>query len=367
MNEDLVMRLPRAVQEQYLIREEILKGDYGEPGAPFLTTRALAQRRGVSVVTAQHIMVGLRQEGLIELRGKKYVLAHEELVLEQQVYRKIIGILVPDIHNEFHAAMAKAVKTLAEERGYRAIIMDTGYSCAQEADAVQALVHFGVAGIISTPADVQQDPQLYRSCPVPCVLIAHAVEGSQCSSVQVSSFQVTQKIARHLVEQGYRHFAYLGTQAMRLVQDDRFSGFSTGLKCEGYELFGRDVLQLPQDMQTAELLLYPLLEQAREPLAVFCYHDLIAAALCRVCHRLGKRIPEDVGIVGFDDLPIATSVFPSLTTVRYRITSMAEIALQQLMREIRGQTAEHDNYYVEPTLIKRESTALAQQLMRQET
>lgn len=366
MNDDFVTRLPRAVQEQYRLRQEILNGTYGQPGSAFLTTRELAEQQGISVVTAQHIMVGLRNEGLIELRGKKYFLSHEEQARRQEAYTKIIGVLVPDIKNEFHAAMAKAVKVLAQERGYRVIIMDTEYSCEQESAAMDLLVHCGAAGIICTPADGGQNQELYRDCPVPCVLIAHAVEGSDRSSVQVNSFQVTQKIARHLAEQGYQHFAYLGTQAVSLVQDDRFSGFCTGLQCEGYAIGKQDVIRLPQDVQAAKEMLNALLERTEEPLAVFCYHDLIAAELCRVCHQMEKRIPQDVGIVGFDDLPIATSVFPSLTTVRYRITSMAEIALQQLMREIKTGSREHDNYYVEPTLIKRESTALAQMLAQQE-
>lgn len=362
MNEEMAMQLPRSAQEQYLLQQEILKGRFGEPGQPFITTRDLAQQRGVSIVTAQHIMVKLREEGFIELRGKKHFLAYAEQARRFDDQTKLIGLLIPNFKNEYHGAMAKAIKTLAGKEGYRVLVMDTAYSREQERKAVELMVHIGVAGILSCPAPTPEDKALYRDCPVPCVLLSHAFEGTKCSSVQVSSFPVTQKIARHLVEQGYRKFMYLGTKTMRLVDDDRYMGFRNGLQREGYALEKENVVLMPQNYKAADQVLAQMLQKQTEPVGVFCYHDLIAAELYRVCYQIGRKIPEDVGIVGFDDLPVATSVFPSLTTVRYRITSMAEIALQQLLQEVQSGEHKYDNYYVEPNLITRESTALAEKL-----
>lgn len=362
MNDEMAMNLPRSAHEQYLIQKELLQGRFGAPGDAFITTRELAERRGVSIVTAQHIMVRLREQGFIELRGKKYFLSYAEQAKRFDEHTKIIGLLIPNFKNEYHGAMAKALKTLAEKLGYRVLVMDTAYSREQERKAVELLVHIGVAGIVSCPAPTTEDQELYRDCPVPCVLLAHAFESTKRSSVQVNSFPVAQKIARHLVSQGYRKFFYLGTKFMRLVDDDRYMGFRTGLQREGYALETSDVILMPQNYRAAASVLAEMLERQTEPIGVFCYHDLIAAELYRVCYQIGRRIPEDVGVVGFDDLPVATSVFPSLSTVRYRIMSMAEIALQQLLQEVKTGEHKYDNYYVEPNLIMRESTALAEKM-----
>lgn len=359
MTDEMIQHLPRAAQEGYLMGQELLDGRFGEPGDPFMTTRELANRRGVSIVTAQRIMVELREKGLIELRGKRYFLSYADKAQARKDQAHIIGLMIPNLKNEYHGAMAKAIKTLAAKQSYYVVVMDTGYSREQERKALDLFLHFGVAGILSCPAPTPNDVELYRDCPVPCVLLSHSVEGSRRSSVQVNSFPVAQKIARHLVEQGYRDFLYLGTKTMRLLDDDRYLGFRMGLQKEGFLLEDSNVLQMTQNYKASDQMLAELLKKHQEPVGVFCYHDLIAAELYRVCYQIGRRIPDDVGVVGFDDLPIATSVFPLLTTVRYRMVSMAEIALQQLLAEIETGDHKYDNYYVEPNLILRESTALA--------
>lgn len=361
MTDEMFQQLPRAAQEGYMLEQELLDGRFGKPGDPFMTTRDLAESRGVSIVTAQRIMVELREKGLIELRGKRHYLSYEDEAQVRKDRAHIIGLMIPNLKNEYHGAMAKAIKTLAAKKGYSVVVMDTGYSREQERKAMELFLHFGVAGVLSCPSPTLTDIELYRECPVPCVLLSHSMEGSRRSSVQVNSFPVAQKVARHLVEQGYRDFLYLGTKTMRLLDDDRYMGFRMGLQKEGFMLEDSNVIQMTQNYRASDQLLADFLKEHTSPLGVFCYHDLIAAELYRVCYQIGRRIPEDVGIIGFDDLPIATSVFPLLTTVRYRMVSMAEIALQQLLLEIDTGEHKYDNYYVEPNLIVRESTALAGQ------
>ena len=105
--------------------------------------------------------------------------------------------------------------------------------------------------------------------------------------------------------------------------------------------------------------IFQLLKRQNEPVGIFCYHDLLAVQLYTICDLIGKRIPEDVGIVGFDDLSIATSLTPALTTIQYRIASMADMTVNLLMTSIRSANAPYDNYYVEPNLIIRGSSTLS--------
>lgn len=359
MTQEVFENLSRSAQERYLFQKEILSGKYGEPGLPFMTTRALANARQISVVTAHNILSELCDTGYLELRGKKYYLSHAKLMEDHYRHTNIIGMLVPQLNNEFFSSLCDTVVESFRQKGYEVLILNATYSAEEERKLIQLLLHMSVAGIVSCIPTAPEKTGLYRSCPIPCVLLGHALEKSKCSSVQVNSFTISQKVAQHLVEQGYRDFLYLGSKSRSLESDIRFTGFQMQLKQSGFELDSRSTLQVSSRNRADDGLIAQLLEEHREPVGVFCYHDLIAAQLYRVCKRLGRRIPQDVGIVGFDDLSIATNLSPSLTTVQYRIASMADMTVKLMIDCIQNPDTPYDNYYVEPNLVIRESSLLS--------
>ena len=101
MPNDFFSNLSLAAQEQILIQGEILQGKFGPSGDTFLTTRALAERQRVSVVTAHNILTNLCAAGYIELRGKKYYLSYSELDAAEKKRANVVGLLVPQANNEF--------------------------------------------------------------------------------------------------------------------------------------------------------------------------------------------------------------------------------------------------------------------------
>lgn len=359
MDTNFFTNLSRFAQEQYLIQEEILLGKHGAPDEPFMTTRALAELREVSLVTAHNIMTGLREAGYIELRGKKFFLSYSRLAESRPDKSQIIGLIIPVMNNEFYASLAEAVTQLANQKGYRVLTLTTFYSPPEEKKAYDLLIHLAVSGIISCVPASAENMVLYRDCPIPCVLLAHSIDGSHRSSVQVNSFAISQKVAHHLIDQGYQKFLYVGTKNNPIQSDVRYTAFQMELRREGYSLDKEHILSYAQNNKSDAKMLANILSEQTEPVGVFCYHDLIAEQLYRTCHKLGKRIPEDVGIVGFDDLSISTSLQPTLTTVHYRITTMANTALKQLFACIKAPDCPYDNYYIEPTLVIRKSSLLS--------
>lgn len=356
MTEEVFANLSRTAQEQYLLQNEILQGKYGPPGAPFMTTRALAEQRQVSVVTAHNILVGLCSTGYLELRGKKYCLTHEKLMEDHKRHSNIIGMLVPQLNNEFFSSLADSVVESFRQKGYEVLILNATYAPEEEQRLFQLLLHLSVAGIVSCIPTVPENVSLYRNCPVPCVLLGHALDHSKCSSVQVNSFAISQKVAKHLVDMGYRRFLYIGSRSRSLENDIRFTGFQMQLKQSGFDL---EALQVSSDSCADDVLLTHTLEAVSQSVGIFCYHDLIAARVYRCCKSLGKHIPQDVGIVGFDNLSVATTLSPPLTTVQYRIGSMAEMTVKLMLDSIQDPNTPYDNYYVEPNLVIRGSSALS--------
>lgn len=359
MEQEVFENLSRTAQEQYLLQQEILDGKYGAPDTAFLTTRALAEQRQVSLVTAHNILVGLCAEGYVQLRGKRYYLSHARLMEDRKRQSNIIGMLVPHLNNEFFSSLADAVVESLRQKGYEVLVVSASYDPEKVKKLLQLFRDLSVAGIVSCVPTAGESEGLYRNISVPGVFLGHALDNSKRSSVQVNSFVVSQKVARHLMEQGYREFIYVGTRNRSLEDDVRFTGFQMQLKQNGFDLSPSNTLQVSSESRSDDGLLMAMLERHTNPVGIFCYHDLIAAQLYRVCKALGKRIPADVGIVGFDDLSVATTLTPPLTTVQYRITSMADMTVKLLLDSIHCPNTPYDNYYVEPNLVIRKSTDLS--------
>lgn len=359
MDNEIISNLTLSAQEQLVIQNEILQGKFGQPGNVFMTTRALSEAYQVSVVTAHKIMKGLCSAGYIKLQGKRYYLTHSELSDAENNQKNVIGLLIPQLNNEFYASLSEEVTNFARQNGYKVLILCASYQPDEEQRAINFLCSQKVAGIINCIPTPRENSHLYQSLPIPCVMLGHSLDKSKLSSVQVNSFTISQKVAQHLVEEGYQKFLYISTKNIPLENDIRFTGFRMELNRCGFELNTQDILRISFHSKADDELLTSVLLAQQEPVGVFCYHDLIAAQLYRICAKLGKPIPEAVGIVGFDDLSIASSLYPSLTTVQYRTSTMAEMAFNLLCAAIKSPDVPYDNYYIEPNLVIRKSSVRA--------
>ena len=359
MNNEIFANLSRSAQEQYRIQDEILQGKYGQPGDVFMTTRALAELKQVSVVTAHNILTGLCGTGYLELRGKKYYLSHSKHIEAHNSQTNIIGLMLPHLNNEFYSSLADSVIETCRQKGYKVLVVTTSYSSSEERNVFQFLQNLNVAGIINCVPTSQENESLYRSCTLPYISLGHSLDNCKKSSVQVNSFSISQRVARHLIEEGYRNFIYVGTRNLPLENDIRFMAYQMELKANGYLLEPKNTLRISTDANGDDGRLIQLLKNQTEPVGIFCYHDLLAVKLYRICNLLSKRIPEDVGIVGFDDLSIASSLSPALTTIQYRVASMTDMTVNLLLASIRNPNEPYDNYYIEPNLVLRGSSLLS--------
>lgn len=358
MNDEFFSSLSLSAQEQAFLQEEILQGKFGQPGNLFLTTRALAETRHVSVVTAHSILNGLCSSGYITLKGKHYYLSHGDILREAEASAKNIGMLVPVYNNEFYASLMDAVTDAAAKRGYKVILMSGSYTAEKEKSALKAMLSMNVSGIINGIPTPAENMELYNKCSVPYVFLGHSLDGLKVSSVQVNSFAVSQKVAQYLIDEGYKKYIYIGT-TNNPQSDVRYAAFQMRLNEEGFCLDDEDVLRLSPDSKNGDALLKKRIESITEPTGIFCYHDLLAVKVYNACSKAGKKIPDDVGVIGFDNLSVGSSMYPPLTSVQYRIGTMADMAVNLLLDKIKHSTAPYDNYYIEPNLVIRDSAALA--------
>ena len=174
----------------------------------------------------------------------------------------------------------------------------------------------------------------------------------------VNNYPAARKVAAHLVRQGYREFVYIGPKELDNSEDIRFSGFRDGLARDGHSLRKEDVIRVGiQNANSGAQALAERLARRKKPVGIFCFHDLFGVMAVRTCARLKLDIPKEAGVAGFDNLPVASCLIPTLTTVGYHVGEMAEVAVRLLVDRMEGRAPKDVNYYLEPSLIVRASTS----------
>ncbi len=354
---------PTAEKLAEIIKEEIEKGIFGEPGRQFLSTRHLGEKYSCSLVTAQKVMVRLREEGIITLSGKKYYMTHGKIGRKTPFAKvrgeakKLIGFHVTNIESPFFAALVKEAERAASKRGYRLITASSRYHMHEETEILRTFCEVGAAGILSCPGTGEGTASLYKNYILPCVFLCRKPRNIRADVVLVDNYSAGKNVARHLCTEGYRSFAYIGFDNLQKGEDERFAGFCAGLAAVGYRLPESHVLRIDAEKpETAERSAKHFLRTFREPVAVFCFQDLLAVETFKACRSLKKSVPEEVAICGFDNLAVSEVTAKPLTTVGYPIRNMAEAAVDMLVRRMEGNEKAAEECAVTPSLFIREST-----------
>lgn len=231
-----------------------------------------------------------------------------------------------------------------------------------EGPTIARLVQGGVHGVI-LPAplcDSEAALQAVEQAGIPAVLVASGRPAPGFSAVSINDFEASRAMTRHLLELGHRRIAFINGHPNQTASGQRFRGYIEGMTEAGLSVGTDQVAQgyftYRSGLEAAEQLL-----TVWNPTAIFASNDDMAAATVAVAHRRGLEVPGDLAVAGFDDTPLATTVWPPLTTVRQPIAEMAREAVRLLIEQIRkqrgGETMPVRHKLLKFTLIDRESTA----------
>lgn len=336
------------------LRQEISDGRHGTSGSPFMTTRYLMTYKGISLKTAHKVLGVLCTEGLLEVKGKRYYL-RDTAAASVPAAKKRIGLLLTRLDTPYFSNLASNLEEITRELGAELLISISGYDPDLERKRLKDFLKNGVSGIIACPWALADNEQSYRELPVPYVLIGRTLPGGNAESVLVDNLKAARQTAHHLIETGCREFFYVGPD--NLQDDQRLNGFRIGLFEAGIELPAEHIIRLP-DEHSSLVRLKEKLNHCRTRAGVFCYHDLFAAHVIHLCHESKISIPEKCAVTGFDNLPVASAIWPPLTSVAYPIRSIARSAVEILFtRMATGRTGGGTARYLEPELIVRQSSA----------
>lgn len=269
---------------------------------------------------------------------------------------RTIGLVVTTVADPFASEVVCGVEQTANDHGYSVFLADSNADPVREKKVVQALAERRVDGIIVTSSRVGAlYLPLLKEMLVPIVLVNDQYPGAFVHSVMIANFDGMRAAAEHLIGLGHRRIAYMGDQLGYQSDVERLAGYRAALDAAGIEAMPELVVHGDGKAEAAMDAMEKLLGLGEPPTAVCCYNDMSALGAMRQIRAHGLRVPNDVSVVGFDDLFFAPYTQPPLTTVRQPMRRMGKLAMESLFTLMSGAESVAQ-IKVDAELIVREST-----------
>ena len=277
-----------------------------------------------------------------------------------------IGVVVTTIADPFIAEVVQGIESTAHDRGYSVILSSSSSEPEREVAAVEMLHSKRVDGVIVTSSRVGALYQEHLDrLGVPIVLLnSHSEQsGPYTFSVSVDNRHGGYLATDHLIQLGHRRVAYVTGPADHSDDLERLAGHREALARAGIAFDPALVVPGSGRADGGERALPQLMEQGRPPTAVFCYNDMTAIGLLRAACRTGLGVPQDLAVVGFDDIPFAAYVRPPLTTIAQPMRHMGKRATEMVLDMMEDGGTDRvaaSNIVVRGELVVRESSGRAE-------
>jgi LacI family transcriptional regulator len=326
----------------------------------------VARLAGVSVGTVSHV---LNRPEVVATATRQRV---EEAIGELGFVRnsaagtlragrsKVLGLVVMDVTNPFYTDIARGAEDAAQVNGYVVILGNSDESDDKESNYLRVLQEQQVAGVLITPVhDDSSRLRQLRDVGTSVVLVDRPAQGTDHCSVAVDNVAGGRLAAEHLLGLGHDEITFVtGPTAIRQCADRR-TGVKAALRAAGIPTATglREFVVPAMNTASGRAAGEKLLQGKRKPRAIFCANDLLAAGVLHVLLRAGIRVPEDVMVVGYDDIAAAESAAVPLTTVRQPTYQLGRMAAELMIAECeQPQDHAHQQILFQPTLVVRNTT-----------
>jgi LacI family transcriptional regulator len=289
-------------------------------------------------------------------------LGYEPNYIARSLTRKrtqTIGVILEDILNPFFSEVAKGIETALRRRGYTMLLTSSGYRAAEELELARTLLRNRVDGVLITPLAVDSPAmQLLQKRRVPFFILNEKSADPRLSWVDSDNLEGGALATEYLLRLGHRRFLSLSSNALHGTRD-RFEGFRRAIEARGLRLEDQVVLRDANSQSDACGLVTEFVRaHGRQalPSAIVAVNDAAALGAMECLLTAGVRIPQEVSIIGYDDIYLAPFLRVPLTTVHQSKYKMGEIAASGLVEGIdRKADGQAHHFLIKPRLIVRES------------
>ncbi|MCE5256899.1 MAG: LacI family transcriptional regulator [Spirochaetaceae bacterium] len=326
--------------------------------------RDVAKLAGVSVSTVSRVLGGSQKVGKETRRRVEQAIetiGYQPNLLAQGLRSKrgsLIGLVVPEIRQEIFSSFVEYIGDEVRARGYSLITGNTHGQPEIEDEFIESLVRRHVDGIIfSRVSDRSRALGILEKDGIPTVIIDRYLDNEDIPTIVMDNYGAGALAAEHLVGLGHRRFAVItGLQNIALCRE-RQRGFAEYIERCGLALPHHNVYEgnfkLESGIEAAE----SFLEHGIDFTAIWAENDLMALGAMNTLIRAGRKVPQDISIMGMDDIISAKIMIPSLTTIRQPFAAMCSKAVELLFGMINGEECGERRVSLPASLIVRESTA----------
>ncbi len=267
-----------------------------------------------------------------------------------------IGILVPELDSGYHTQIMSGIGDQLIQSGYFYFTAHHRHKQNLVEDYTRMLVGRGAQGLIAI------DTRLEHPVSIPVVVVAGHRHIEGVTNVLLDHTRAAELALGHLFSLGHRKIAFMRGQPFSSDSDERWTRLVAVAERLGLEIKAQLVVSLDRDMTSPELGYLPVqqLLATKEPFtAIVAFNDISAIGAIRALKDCNLRVPEDVSVIGFDDIKAAAFTLPRLTTINQPLEEIGRIATQSLLNRIHNTVMPRDEIIVEPKLVVRESTGPA--------
>jgi LacI family transcriptional regulator len=285
-------------------------------------SRALNDKGEIGVATKQRVLDAAQALGYRPSRFARGLVRQDTFS---------VGLVIPDLLNPFFTEVAAAALDAARTLGWHVVVYDTGDSSEEERGTLEVIASQvdAVVGYLTLPED--EIVRLTRGLPV--VLIDRKHHTERFSSILIDGEAGVHAAIRHLTDAGHRRIGMLdhAERSEPSVRHDWFDGAMTACGLDAGAVARAD-----QSVEGGERGLHELLVRHPDLTAVFMFNDIIAIGALRAARRLGRQVPRDLAVIGFDGLRLGTLVEPPLTTVALDTRGLGALAVEEAARLLTG-------------------------------
>jgi len=330
------------------------------------TIKDVAKHANVSIATVSRIVNGL--PGYSEETKKKVqesieALGYQPNAIARGLINKrtqTIGVLFPEVSGMLSSEVLEGVENAAHDGGFSVIVCNTTSSGKRTVKYLRLLQEKRVDGIIFASEDVKKEYyKIFEEMKVPVVLVSTASSQYDLPYVRVNDYEGAYKATEYLIQKGHEEIGMIGGSYQDPIAGiPRMQGFKDALQKHGLP-FSDDHLTTNEGyrFQNGKESLPLLLKKLPNMTALFAASDEMAIGAMSAAHQLGVKVPEELSIIGYDNLKIAEMCYPALTTVSQPLKDMGQTAGEILVNLIKGEKKEAESRYMPFSIVERQSVS----------
>lgn len=330
-----------------------------------LTIKQIAEMAGVSVTTVSQILNNKGTRFSAETRQRVWEIVNKyhykpDFFASNLINRrsKTIGMIVPDVTDFFFSKIVEGAEQYVNSLGYMVILCNSRHSQEREISYLEELNHRSVDGVLfATPYLLPEEYELSRPIyhNMPTILIDRGVNPRSSGRLMVKEYEGAYQAVNYLIDMGHERIGLLKESSGYYQLQERFNGYRHALKDHALPYRSRYVVEDELTVQGGYRAAKELFAKNKDLTAVFCGNDAMAIGCYQAVYEIGKRVPEDISVLGFDDLNLAEFVTPPLTTVMQPSFDIGFNAAKFLIDAIEFPERKIPNKVFDTKLILRES------------